>query len=100
MQVFQWSDASYMEDQDYWRLSGIFRDVYLYATPAVHVRDVRVRTTFDAHYRDAVLEVCAAVANSRTGEAAGYTLALRLADADGATVCETRTRTAGSRGER
>ncbi len=90
LQVFQYSDGTYMEDQDYWRLSGIFRDVHLYAAPSVYVRDVRVRTTFDAHYRDAALEVCAAVANLCDAEAAGQVLAIRLADAAGTTVCESR----------
>src|SRR5262249_34554101 len=45
VQVFQWSDGSYLEDQDMWRLSGVFRDVYLLATPSLHLRDVAVRTT-------------------------------------------------------
>ena len=53
VQVFQWSDGSYLEDQDMWRLSGIFRDVYLVSYPQVHVRDVRIRTLLDAQYRDA-----------------------------------------------
>ncbi len=44
VQVFQWSDASYLEDQDMWRLNGIFRDVYLLSRPAVHVRDVKIET--------------------------------------------------------
>ena len=47
VQVFQWSDGSYLEDQDAWRLSGIFRDVSLIARPAVYLRDVRVRASSD-----------------------------------------------------
>lgn len=47
VQVFQWSDGSYLEDQDQWRLSGIFRDVSLIARPAVYPRDVRIRTSAD-----------------------------------------------------
>ena len=47
VQVFQWSDGSYLEDQDAWRLSGIFRDVLLIARPAVYLRDVRIRTSRD-----------------------------------------------------
>ena len=39
MRVYRWSDGSYLEDQDMWFLSGIFRDVYLFSTPAVHMRD-------------------------------------------------------------
>jgi beta-galactosidase/beta-glucuronidase len=57
VQVFQWSDGSYLEDQDMWRLSGIFRDVYLTATPGAHLRDVHIQTTLTNAYRDATLEV-------------------------------------------
>ena len=39
MEVFRWSSASYLEDQDFWRLSGITRDVYLFAWPRTHIRD-------------------------------------------------------------
>ncbi len=39
VEVYRWSDGSYLEDQDFWRLSGIYRDVLLYATPKLHVRD-------------------------------------------------------------
>ncbi|HEY9077756.1 MAG TPA: glycoside hydrolase family 2 TIM barrel-domain containing protein [Anaerolineaceae bacterium] len=56
VQVFQWSDASYLEDQDMWRMSGIFRDVYLYSTASIHLRDVRVRTFLENGYKDATLE--------------------------------------------
>ena len=51
VQVMKWSDGSYLEDQDMWCLSGIFRDVYLLALPnAAHIADYRVQTpiTFDA----------------------------------------------------
>lgn len=41
---FRWSDGSYLEDQDTWRLSGIFRDVYLWSPPDVHIRDFEVNT--------------------------------------------------------
>ena len=43
VEVYRWCDGSYLEDQDFWRLSGIFRDVFLYSTTQVHVRDVWVR---------------------------------------------------------
>lgn len=61
--VYRWSDGSYLEDQDMWFLSGIFRDVYLFSTPAAHVRDFTVTTQLDADYRDAVLTVRAALKN-------------------------------------
>lgn len=41
---FRWSDGSYLEDQDFWRMSGIFRDVYLWSMPAAHIRDFEVKT--------------------------------------------------------
>ena len=63
VEVYRWSDGSYLEDQDFWRLSGIFRDVYLFSTPAVHLRDFFVRCDLDEHYRDGVLEVTAHVRN-------------------------------------
>jgi beta-galactosidase len=43
VEVYRWSDGSYLEDQDFWRLSGIFRDVMLYATPSVWLRDFRFK---------------------------------------------------------
>lgn len=55
--VFCWSDGSYLEDQDFWRYSGIFRDVYLFSTPNVHIRDFFAQTDLDEQYRDAQLKV-------------------------------------------
>ncbi|NJB85854.1 beta-galactosidase [Lewinella marina] len=53
VEVYRWSDGSYLEDQDFWRLSGIDRDVYLYATPKVTLRDFRVVASLDTiAYRD------------------------------------------------
>lgn len=55
VQVFRWCDGSYLEDQDGWRLSGIFRDVYLYATPKLQIHDFFVTTDLDENYKDATL---------------------------------------------
>ena len=63
VQVFQWSDGSYLEDQDQWRLSGIFRDVSLIARPAVSLRDVRLRTTYNTSYTEAALEIVSILKN-------------------------------------
>ncbi|NLF40784.1 DUF4981 domain-containing protein, partial [bacterium] len=57
VQVMRYCDGTYLEDQDYWQMSGIQRDVYLYAKPKAHIRDFVVRTRFDAAYADAELEV-------------------------------------------
>ncbi len=55
--VVRWSDGAYLEDQDYWHVSGIQRDVVLYAKPETHVRDVGVRTWLHSAYTDAQLWV-------------------------------------------
>jgi beta-galactosidase/beta-glucuronidase len=58
VQVFQWSDGSYLEDQDAWRFSGIFRDVKLIAVATDSIKDITCRTTFDDRLVDAQLDVC------------------------------------------
>ena len=88
VEVFQWSDGSYLEDQDMWRLSGIFRDVYLVAYPQVHVRDVWVRTTLDTAYTDAVLDLQVKVMNYSTGASSAVALQAKLLDATGEIVFE------------
>ncbi len=56
MQVMRWCDGSYFEDQDFWRLTGIAREVYLYARPKVHAADVRLNAGLENHYHDGVLD--------------------------------------------
>ena len=63
VQVYQWSDGSYLEDQDKWRLSGIFRDVYLIARPEVQIRDVYVKTELDQQLQDAELSLAMKLLN-------------------------------------
>jgi beta-galactosidase len=63
VEVFRWNDGSYLEDQDFWRLSGIFRDVTLWSTPPVHVRDFQVETRLDETLKQAQLVVTAEVTN-------------------------------------
>ena len=86
VRVYRWSDGSYLEDQDFWRLSGIYRDVALWAAPPVHVRDFWARTELDEAYQDAVLKVRAHVRNYGDEDAAGYTLEVKLFDARGKPV--------------
>ena len=57
VQVFRWSDGSYLEDQDMWRLSGIHRDVMLLAQPKISLNDFFVRTKFDDKLEDATMEI-------------------------------------------
>jgi beta-galactosidase len=56
-EVYRWSDGSYLEDQDMWRFSGIYRNVYLFSTPRVHIRDFFVRCDLDRQYRDGILMI-------------------------------------------
>lgn len=57
VEVYRFGDGAFLEDQDMWRMSGIYRDVYLWSTPDTHLRDFEVRTDLDAAYRDATLRV-------------------------------------------
>ena len=56
MQVMRWCDGSYFEDQDFWRLTGIAREVYLYARPKAHVADIRLNAGLENNYQDGVLD--------------------------------------------
>lgn len=88
VRVYQWSTGSYLEDQDKWRLSGIFRDVCLLAVPQVHMRDVRIRTRLDESYREGVLELAVAMRDRAGGgmTAHGRIEAELICDATGRTV--------------
>lgn len=55
VRVFKWSSSSWCEDQDFFRFSGIFRDVYLYTVPSVHIRDLRVQTLLQDGFERAEL---------------------------------------------
>ena len=57
VQVVRWTDGSYLEDQDMWRFAGIYRSVYLYSVPKIHITDFFVRTDLDESYTNAVLAI-------------------------------------------
>lgn len=57
-QVFKWTAGSWCEDQDFYRFSGIYRDVYLYTVPDVHIRDMRIRAIPDESLEKGTLEIC------------------------------------------
>ncbi len=86
VEVYRWSDGSYLECQDFWRLSGIFRDVYLFATPDVHIRDFEVRCELDDASRHAMLSVTASVKNFGTTPAREPIVEVTLLDPDGKPV--------------
>ena len=82
VEVYRWCDGSYLEDQDFWRLSGIFRDVYLHSTPKTRIQDLFVLTDLDADYQDADLKLTVTLENR---EAASVRRSVRatLVDAQG-----------------
>src|SRR5919202_666585 len=80
VEVYRWSDGSYMEDQDFWRMSGIFRGVRLVSRAPLYVRDFYARPVLDAQYRDAVLRLKVEVRNAGAQDGA-VSVEARLLDA-------------------
>ena len=89
MQVFRWSDGSYLECQDMFRMSGIFRDVYLFATPKVAVRDHHVTTTLADDAETATVQVKLELDN-RDRMSAKKQVTLRLYDPQGKVAAVTQ----------
>lgn len=56
-QVFRWCDGTYLEDQDFFRYSGVGRDCYLYTRTANHIEDIRITPDLDAQYKDGTLQI-------------------------------------------
>ena len=69
VEVYRWSDGSYMEDQDFWRMSGIFRDVTLVSRAPLHIRDFQVLTPFDGTYENATFKLHVSVQNTGAAKA-------------------------------
>lgn len=88
VQVVRWSDGSYLEDQDFWRLSGIYRSVWLWSAPKVQIRDFWVRTELGAGSTNATLSVHTTVRND-TGGPVNYRVSLQLYDVAGHALFET-----------
>lgn len=82
MQVMRWCDGSYFEDQDFWRFTGIAREVYLYARPKVHAADIRLDAGLENQYRDGVLNYQVALKGGKAN------VTLTLCDKDGKKITE------------
>ncbi len=82
VEVYRWCDGSYFEDQDFWRLAGIFRDVYLWSRASSGIADFSIKTDLDAQYRDAELQV----GISLFGKTDGQAVEVRLLAPDGQEV--------------
>ncbi|MFB9328209.1 glycoside hydrolase family 2 TIM barrel-domain containing protein [Paenibacillus aurantiacus] len=89
VEVYRWCDASWLEDQDFWRLSGIFRDVYLYTRKPVHIYDFFAFPELDEDIRDAQLTIHAQITSEfEAGRAHAYTLEAMLFDEAGTPVLD------------
>jgi beta-galactosidase len=80
--VYKYSDGYYLEDQDYWRLAGIFDDVWLFATPATHIFDWYATTDLDNTYTDARLDLFIDVKNYSAVSVSDFTLRATLYDSE------------------
>ncbi|MGI9204802.1 MAG: glycoside hydrolase family 2 TIM barrel-domain containing protein, partial [Woeseiaceae bacterium] len=84
-EVHRWSDGSYLEDVDFWRLSGMDRDVFMYSLPNTHIRDFFIRTNLDESYEDAELAVDISLRNAGDQAQTGL-IELHLTNTDGKDV--------------
>ncbi len=90
VQVFRWTDGSYIEDQDMFRMSGIHKEVYLFATPKVHIRDFELKSNFlTDDLSSAQFSVNGQIVNNGDKTAEAATLELSLLDAKGNEVLNT-----------
>lgn len=85
LKIFRWSTGSYLECQDFWRMSGIERDVYLFVQPKASVRDFRVKSTLDDTFRNGVFALEADLRNHKD-KAASLTFGYELLDEQGKVV--------------
>ena len=79
VEVYRWSDGSYLEDQDYWRLSGIFRGVQLWVRPLVHISDYQVTAVPNADYSNFTVNAKIAVCNTGKKTAKNLLVQLQMA---------------------
>ncbi|MCC8360614.1 glycoside hydrolase family 2 TIM barrel-domain containing protein [Salinimicrobium sediminilitoris] len=87
IQMYRWTDASYLESQDFLRMSGIEREVYLYAEPKIHISDLDIKAGLDNQYSSGIFKTDLSLKNS-TPRRANLDLKLSLKDADGQEVFE------------
>jgi len=88
LKVIRYSDGSYLEDQDMWRLAGVYRDVYLIARPPVYLRDYYVKTEFGENFQDATLKLSGEIESCRNEAASGYSLRVNLFEGEGETFLD------------
>jgi beta-galactosidase len=82
VEVYRWSDGTYLECQDFWRISGIKRDVFLYALPEVHIRDFFIIGNLDNDFRNGILDVSIDLDIHLQKENEDYKISFQLWDED------------------
>jgi beta-galactosidase len=87
LKIFRWSTGSYLECQDFWRMSGIERDVFLYSQPKASVNDFRITSTLDDTYKNGIFRLAIDLKNHQTSTA-NLAVSYTLVDKDGKTVSE------------
>ncbi len=90
VRVYKFSDGYYLEDQDYWRLAGIQRDVFVYARPAVHIRDYEVVTDLDRDYKDVDFNLFVELASMSGKAVKNAAVEVEILDQDGKAVYKER----------
>ena len=88
VKVYQWSDGSYMEDQDMWWLSGIFRDVSLQARPKLHIYDQKIRADLDQKYTKGLFNLVLKLRNAGADFVSGCSARVELLDCNGQQVAK------------
>ena len=91
IQIHRFSDANYLECQDFWRISGIERDIYLYAQPQIHLADFKAETPLDGDYRNGILKLKVKLANE-SNQNIPLVVSYRLLDAKDQQVAQSSTR--------
>ena len=86
VEVYRWSDGSYLEDQDMWRLSGIFREVQLWVRPLVHIADYRVTAEPNTDYSQAKVKACISLCNVGEKMTRNLRAVLKISQRDGSFV--------------
>ncbi len=82
VEVYRWSDGSYLECQDFWRISGIERDVYLWSAPSTHIYDFFAKATLDGNYQHGILVADVKIQNFAKADKKNYSVILKLYDAN------------------
>ena len=90
IKIFRWSTGSYLECQDFWRMSGIERDVFLFSQPKTHIKDFNVVSTLDDTYKNGIFKLNVDVTN-HTAANKEVTVAYELLDAAKKVVAEGNT---------